>query len=1066
MNIHLQDLRLRTFVSMQTIFRGLFFAMLALLLPQFSLAQETSGTLRGTVTDSLGVPVPNATVKVFQRSTGAVFGTLTQQDGFFVLNQLQPDNSYRLQVEAIDFQVFAEENIAIALGRSTIFDVRLKAKSYTLDAIVITIDDQDPIKNPKKGNENTLKGELISRLPTLNRSIQDATRVLPEVNQNSFGGANYRFNNLSIDGSATNDVLGFQEPASGAAGSTASGTPGGLAGTQPIGYGAISALSIKTAPFDVSYGNFTGASINAVTKSGTNTLKGDVYGFGRNQVLLGRRANGELQPDAAFGDAQTGFSLGGPLVKDRLFFFANAEYATRREPVLNGPGTAESDIPMAVVQEIADTMIARYGYDPGAMENVKLDARSLKLFGRMDFNISAKHKLTLRDNYVRGFADRLEWTPNFFNFGNQGYRHTSHTNSVVAELRSSLKANFYNKMTVSQTTVVDGRSFDGRVFPHIEINYNTANTIFAGTYREAAIYGLTLNTTQFADNLTFYKNRHIFTGGLSAEFNRIEYRFLTAWNGRWQYNSPQDIFDDQPNRVRGVYNVGNNDFGFNRDQPSAAYSVLLAGFYGQDEIRVNSQLSLTAGLRADLQQHPGDFPMNADLHATPAFARYNNKIHSRPQLNPRLGFNWVLDKQQSVLVRGGSGLFTGRIPFVWYAYVHYISGTQYFNIDLKPSGPLPLTENLADLAAQQPGLTEINLVDNDFTLPRDWKTNLAFDIKLPAKTFLSIEGTYTKVLSGLLFQSINFKDSVGNFSGADDRPYYLATGSAIKLNPNFTNVFLLTNVDQGYRYNISLNLTKRTKSYTGSIGYTFGESKDISSTVRNSHAANFEWNQSVVANSPQLAYSNFDLRHKAVTYHMIERSTKIGKISLMAIYSMRSGNPFSFVYEGDMNRDGSAKNDLFYIPRDASEIRLQPILDANGVEIVSAAAQWTQLDAYISGNEYLRNHRGQIAERNGARTPWNHQLDFRFGYNKPLLHGKHNLQVTLDLINAGNLVSKTWGNQYFVPNVQNAGFGLMDFVKIQNGEPVFQFKNPGGTPWQIDPLNSRWQAQLGLQYSF
>ncbi len=184
------------------------------------------------------------------------------------------------------------------------------------------------------------------------------------------------------------------------------------------------------------------------------------------------------------------------------------------------------------------------------------------------------------------------------------------------------------------------------------------------------------------------------------------------------------------------------------------------------------------------------------------------------------------------------------------------------------------------------------------------------------------------------------------------------------------------------------------------------------------------------------------------------------------IYSLRSGNPFSFVYEGDMNRDGSAKNDLLYIPRDETEIHLQPILDENGVETVSAATQWEQLNAYIDNSAYLRDHRGEYATRNGARTPWNHQLDIRLSYQKPLFEGKHSLQVTLDLINAGNLFSKTWGNQYFVPNVQNAGVGLLDFVKIQNGEPIFQFKNPGGTPWQIDPLNSRWQAQLGLQYSF
>lgn len=1040
---------------------------LLLLLPLGSVvAQETSGMLSGVVSDTSGVPLPGATVVATQVATGARYGTITQSDGFYYFNQLQPGDGYQLVVQLPEYMTATEQAISVGLGRSTVLNVALQQSSYELSTVEISDDASDPIQNPKRGNEATISDSMIQRLPTLNRSIQDATRILPESNLNSFGGANYRFNNLSIDGCATNDVLGFQEPASGAAGSAASGTPGGLAGAQPIGYGALSALSIKTAPFDVTYGNFTGASINAVTKSGTNALQGELYGFGRNQWLLGRRANGERQPAGDFGDVQTGISIGGPIVRDKLLAFANVEYALRREPVLNGPGTAESAIPLSVVQEIADTLVARYGYDPGAYQNAQLETRSLKLFGRIDYNISQRHKLTLRDNYVAGYADRLEWTPNFFNYGNQGYRHSSRTNSFVAELRSNLSDHLYNKVTVSHTTVVDGRSFDGRVFPHIEINYNTANTIFAGTYREAAIYGLTLNTTQVTDNLTFYKNKHLVTGGFSAEFNDIAYRFLTAWNGRWQYKSVQDFMDDRPSRVRGVYNVENNDFDFNHQQPSADYAVLLAGVYVQDEIRLSPRFNVTAGVRADMQYHPGDFPMNADLATTPAFASYTNQIHTTPQLNPRLGFNYVMNARRSVLLRGGSGLFTGRIPFVWYAYVHYISGTQYFNIDLKPTGALPLTENLADLATLQPGLTEINLVDNDFSLPRDWKNNLALDIKLSHNLMVGIEGTYSKVLSGLLFQSINLKDSVGAFTGADDRPYYLASGSAIKINPNFTNVFLLTNVHQGYRYNISLNLAKETGRHTSFVGYSFGESKDISSTVRNSHAANYEWNQSIVANAPQLSYSNFDLRHKLVAYHMYARTTQIGRFSVMAMYSMRSGNPFSFVYEGDMNRDGSGKNDLLYIPRDASEIQLQPILDVNGVETVSAAEQWAQLDAYIAGNPYLASHRGQYAMRNGARTPWNHQLDMRLAYQRPLLKGKQSIQITCDLINAGNLVSKTWGNQYYVPNVQNAGFGLLDFVKIDNGLPVFQFKNPAGTPWLVDPLNSRWQAQLGVQYRF
>ncbi len=359
-------------------------------------------------------------------------------------------------------------------------------------------------------------------MPTLNRSIQDATRLLSDANLNSFGGANYRFNNLSIDGSPTNDVLGFQEPASGANGSLASGTPGGLAGTQPIGFGAISALSIKTAPLDVTLGNFTGASINAVTKYGTNTTSGSVYSFSRNKALIGKYSNGIMQQSMAFIDNQTGASIGGLIIKNKLFYFMNAEFAYRKEPILNAPGSETSNISRSTVEQIANRLKTRYNYDPGTFESANLERKSTKIFLRFDYNISENHRLTLRNNFVTGFADNLEWAPNIFNFGNQGYRHNSITNTLAAEFKSKFSQNLVNKLIISHSTVNDDRTYTGKVFPHLEIIDNTANNIFAGTYCEASIYGLTLNTTQITDNITYTKDKHTITFGSSTEINDIE----------------------------------------------------------------------------------------------------------------------------------------------------------------------------------------------------------------------------------------------------------------------------------------------------------------------------------------------------------------------------------------------------------------------------------------------------------------------------------------------------------------------------------------------------------------
>ncbi|PHR46949.1 MAG: hypothetical protein COA32_08465 [Fluviicola sp.] len=1028
------------------------------------LCQTTTGTLKGKITTEQNEPVEFATVIVIKTSTGSKFGIETDKNGMYAFQQLSPGNDYKIIVRSINFEEKVLFPIQIKLGESTKLNIKLEHQATELDEVEIIARRDDPFDNPKSGNEVVLSEEIINDLPTLNRSIQDLTKTLPEGNLNSFGGANYRFNNLSIDGSSTNDVLGFQEPASGAAGSAASGTPGGLAGTQPIGFGALGAIAIKTAPFDVIYGNFTGASINAVTKSGTNKFSGEVYSFARNNWFIGNYAGGVRQPNTQFYDIQAGASIGGAIKKDKLFYFVNIEFADRKEPVLNAPGSENSEIPLSVVQNISDTLKERYGYDPGTYQSSDIQQQSLKAFLRFDYNISTKHKLTLRNNFVQGYKDYLDWAPNFFSFGNQGYRHSTINNSTVLELRSVLNNNFSNKLTVSHSIVEDDRTYGGEVFPHLEITYNTANTIFAGSYREASIYGATLNTSQITDNLTYSKGKHTVIFGGTLERNDIAYRFLTAWNGRWKYNSIDDFYDDQPSRVRGVYNTDNNSFDYNKNNPSADFVVLLGGIYLQDEVDFSEQFTLRYGVRMDMQHHVGEFPLSEEIRTTDEFANYENDINGKPQINPRFSFNYT-NKKNNIMFRGGSGLFTGRMPFAWYAYAHYISGTNYLNIDYRPSDELPITRDLSELSSLQPGLAEVNLVDNDFNLPRDWKSNIAVDIKLPKEILFTLEGTFTKVLNGLYFKSINRKDSLGTFSGADNRPYYLAQGEDIKINKNLTNVFLISNTNQGYRYNLTASLKKTAKHYTGYFGYTFGESRDLNSTVRNSHAANFEWNQAVNSANPDLAYSNFDIRHKFVSYHFYEFNVQKSKFKIGVLARSQSGSPYSFVYEGDVNRDGSSKNDLIYIPATSSEINFAPIEDGSGNIVVTPQEQWNSLDSYIENNDYLSANRGQYAERNGPRTPWNHQIDLRFSYTKELKNNK-SIEILFDIFNFANLINPNWGKQHFVPNVQNSGYSLIKFVEIENEQPVYQFNDPSGNPWLIDPLNSRWEAHVGVNFSF
>jgi len=764
-----------------------------------SYSQETTGRLEGKIIDANGAPLAFANILVIDTETNFKFGAISQESGYYVVTNLPPGTAYNVEVSSLGYQSVLLNNLRINLSETSYQDFALTEMSQSLDEVVVVADEKN-----YSSIEQTLGAKSIKNTPTITRSIQDLTRNLPEANLNSFAGASNRFNNLNIDGVANNDVIGFQEPSSGAAGSSANGSPGSLARTQPIGFGAIKQLSIKTAPFDVSIGNFSGANIDVVTKNGTNISQTELYAFGNNQLLAGRYSQGVEQNVQPFYDFQLGFSQGGALKKDKLFYFINFEQANSNNPLLNAPGSSSSNISSETINAIVQKLDEDYNYNPGAFENASLKTNSTKLFLRLDWNISDKTKLTLRNNFVNSYADNLEWNESIFNFGNQGFRHNSIANSLTAELKSNYNNAASNVLSIGYNLVQEGRDFDGDVFPHIQIS-EASNRIFAGTYREASVYNTDLNTLQISDRYTLFKNKHTFTFGGLAQYNDVDYGFLSAWNGRWEYSSLDNFLNDQPSRVRGVYRLENNTFDFVQNNPSATVDILVAGLYAQDRFRYSDKLSLTFGLRLDTQFLLNEIPLSEEVNRTPEFSQFNNEIRTAPHIN------------------------------------------------------------------------------------------------------------------------------------------------------------------------------KSTSNYNGYIGYTYGRSKDISSTVRSSPAANFEWNQALTPNNPSLSASNFDLRHKIVSsqsyaFTLGEKS----QFDVAALYNGTSGSPFSFVYQGDLNRDGSSRNDLIYIPRDASEINLIDVVSTDGSVTQTAAQQWQRLNAFIESNEYLRNNRGSYAERNESKTPWNHRLDAKW----------------------------------------------------------------------------------------
>ncbi len=1036
-----------------------FFILFNLCVGVILYGQETTGSISGFVLESNNSEVLAATILLKNLETNEQFVGYSQNNGYYRFLNLSPA-TYGIEVSYIGFQTFSRNDLQISLGKELKYNITLTQDDINLETVTVV---------GGKGNsasEKQITQQQIQQTPSIFRSIQELQRSDPENNLNSFQGASHRFNNLNIDGVATNDIIGFQEPASGAAGSQANGTPGSLSKTQPIGFGAIKELSTKTTPFDVSIGNFNGANIDIITKNGTNNFKNSVFGYFNNRSTTGKKIDKERIDVAEFSDYQIGFNTGGPIIKDKLFYFANAEFAKSSTPLINTPGSQGSNISSEDVNLVRNHLIDNYDYDPGAFETANNEIQSSKVFLRLDYIINKNHKLTFRNNFVSSFADNLEWSQTFFNFGNQGFRHNNLTNSAVLELKSNFK-NVFNKLNISFNRVEEGRTFDGRIFPHLQIATSSASRIFAGTYREASVFNSNFNTYQVTNKLSIIKNNHSISTGFLFQFHDLDYGFLSAWNGRWEYSSVDNFLNDRPSRVRGVYNVNANlnNFDYVQNNPAASLGILEGAIYLQDNWNISPEFSLLYGTRLDAQFLTRDLPLSPLIRNSTSFQQYTNQLNNNIQVNPRIKLSYQ-NSDANLSINLGTGLFSGRLPYLWFAYIDYISGTDYFNIDIRPNGEFPIVENLQDLTSLQPGLTEINLLDPDFKYPRDWKSNININWDANQKWSFGFDFSFTKVLQGLLFQSINRNEVLSNFSGAGNRLFYNTSGDNVKIDENFTNVFLLTNTDKGFRYNATINAERTTEKSKLNIGYSYGLSKDVSSTVRSSPAANYEWNQALLGNAPNVSFSNYDLRHKFnASYAQIIPLGK-NQLSISLLYNGRSGSPYSIVYQGDLNRDGSSRNDLVYVPANASEINLVETTNSNG-ELVSPEQQWNLLNQYIEGNNYLNTRRGNYVERNGAKTPWNHSLDGSFSYSMPYLKEKK-VTFRLDAFNLLNLIHSSWGKQYFVPNVVNSSFSLLKFEGIENGDiPTFSFNIPlEQTPWLVDPINSRWRVQLGLEIEF
>jgi hypothetical protein len=1028
-------------------------------------AQVTTSSVSGFVKKNTGEVLAGSTVKLTHTPSGTTYQTATGKDGRFNLVNLIPGGPYTIEITNVGFGNYTESNLNLPLGETVPVDAMLSATTTVLTDVVIAT---TSTAKKKTGASTSISKQQIALMPSLSRSLQDFTRATPQANGNSFGGANNRFNNITIDGAVNNDVFGL----------SSSGTPGGGAGTTPISLDAIQEIQVVLAPYDVAYGNFTGGGVNAVTRSGNNKIEGSVYYFLRNQGTIGKDPVSGVK-STEFSDKQYGFRLGGPIIKNKLFFFINGEMARRTAPTIFNAGETGALMTVAEADELSDTLQRRYNYDAGNTGVISAATQSDKAFARLDWNINQNHRLTLRHNYIKAYDDNISRSVSFFRYGNNTYRNNNKQNITVAELRSRFGSKFSNNLIVGRHEIRDFRTTYGSLFPSIEINKGSG-TVQLGSDRSSVANELDQDIFEITDNFKIFSGKHTFTIGTHNEFFKFRNLFINNFNGRWRFESIADFYADAPRQLEVTYSANKAT----EPKPSARFNAAQLGFYVQDEIQFNQKFRMTIGLRADMPVI-NTTPATNTIVDTTFKGLYNTSNIPNKQLlwAPRVGFNWDVQGNRSLIVRGGAGVFTGRVPFVWISNQFSNTGLLLKTISQVDNTPTSAPFDVNSGNGFNPDVNqqselgtggssfEVNLIDKNFKIPQVLRLNLGIDKKLPGNFNVTFDAIYSKTMNNVLYKDVNLTAPVGVVdrgynNGYDTRIAFAGSTNARRINPLITNAILITNTNKGYTLNLGGTVSKTTKWLFSQVGYNYNIAKDVNSGASSTALSNWEFVQVVGdPNNPGLTTSSHQRSHRFTGLVSLNFDyAKYCKTTLSFFYNGMSGQPFTYLVNGDLNSDGRFGNDLLYVPGAPEEITFVDRIRGTTV-LATAAQQAAEFMQFIENDKHLASRKGKYAERNGATTPWEHVVDMRLAQDFIVTVGnnKHDLQLTLDIFNFTNLLNKYWGRQYFV---SNQAYTVLSTVNRTSG--AFAGKGYNFTPG--DPssrsFGSRWQGQIGIRYSF
>jgi hypothetical protein len=1108
--------------------RILFSLAMVFIAAAYSQAQVTTSGVTGNVIDAATKePLVGASIAATHTPSGTKYTALSSKNGEFTIHDMRVGGPYLVVVSFVGFESVTFDDVMLKLAESFLLEVTLNKKEGTLENVIISTTKRNPILNSSRTGAMTNIGvQAINNLPSINRSVNDFTRLTPQANGTSIGGGNYRQNNFTVDGSDFNNSfgIGINLPANG----------------SPISIDALEEISVNVTPYDVRQSGFIGSAINAVTRSGTNQFQGSFYHYFRDANNQGNQVNKTIFTKPAFEFRQFGGRFGGPIIKNKLFFFVN--YETDNQPkqiqsrfaaTSSAPYGSASNIARPTtteLDEISGYLKSKYDYDTGPYDNYTTEISRKKFVARIDWNINSKHKFNMRYSQVEGGeptapSTSTTGTGNSFGTGkgrtddnalwysNSQYLQGANFYSFAAELNSKF-GKLSNTLRGTYTYQNDSRETPSSQFPFVDIlKDGSPFTSFGyelfsfGNLRKVKMYSV-------VDNLTWRSGIHNWTVGGQVDWSETINGFQRFGLGYFRFNSWDDFKNGvKPTDYALTYSL---EKGFAQAFPTFQFMQYSA--FGQDEIAFNKKFKLTLGLRLDLPTYPEiDEVKTHPLVAGMTFAdglkiNTGNLPKQTLMWSPRVGFNYDLYGNRSLQIRGGTGIFTGKVPFVWIVSQVGDAGmlqvTQSWNGTSNTPGPFN-----PDPAAYRPATvpvagsvvpSAISAFDENFKFPRTWKTSMAIDTKLPWNMIFTLEGIINKDLNATVFKNVNLVTPQAlNTVGYPDvnRAIYPAFNSTRFLTPlinglpvapgttpnpslplsstndagSFNAVYvtndkrgvyasLTAKVDKAFRNGFALSLAY-VKTFANSL-FDGGGDQPLSA-----------WQSTPTYNSPNtptLSYSGFTVPDRLVasfTYRKEYFKHFATTISMM--YAGSIDYRFSYVYGADFNRDGFNGNDLIYIPKNPSEITFSAFTYPNGVNY-TAAEQSSLFFKYIDQDKYLRAHKGQYAERNGAQAPWRNQVDIKLIQDIFMNVGKtkNTIQLTLDIFNFGNLIDPNWGkvktinaSSVLVPTNQNS------LVPGGTVMPTFRLATDRNSP-VIDTFRdnvsvaSTYYMQMGLRYIF